>query len=105
MNCRLPARIHLPVLLASSFDDPVLLELDSGARVTESMLMPPPLSPKAAATVEKSPTFHQVITIASIPLDKTIRVVEPDLVRWYQHQLKLQTIQESKRKCSGFRIE
>lgn len=67
-------------------NDPMLLKLDSGIRVTESSLMsPPPPSPQPPASAPGQP-FLQIITINAIPIDKTIRVVQPDGVIWYRSQ-------------------
>lgn len=66
-----------PCSSTAPLDDPVLLQLDSGRLITENMLMPPPPAPT-----------HHVITIASIPIDKTVKVVSPDIVQWYHDRFK-----------------
>lgn len=48
-------------------------------------------------------TLHQIITINTIPLDKTINIVEPDLVQGYEQQFKFKEYETRvKLFCSDF---
>lgn len=85
-----------PLTGANSLYDPfvhhdhMLLKLDSGARDTESSLMPPPPpppSPQPPAVAETGEHFY-VITINDTI--QTIRVMQLNVVRWYEEQFVYQ---------------
>lgn len=64
------------------------------ASATTNTVLQPTVS--GAQEQHQQQAFHQIITINAIPLDKTIEIVQPDVVTWYQSQFLYRS---SKNKC------